>query len=202
MAASGQAGRRVTEGAIRLTGGEWSGARLFSPAGRVARPALAKVRGAIFNVLSGMDGTRVLDLYAGTGALGFEALSRGAAFVTFFERDPDCLEAIRANAAKLRCEAKVRILDGEVASQLAKIEGEGADLAFADPPYADVDVPVEREKFRGVLARLAAEGGLRKGGWLLVEHRARVELPVPEGFVDDERREYGQTGIAIFRAKD
>lgn len=190
----------MTEGAIRLTGGEWSGTRLFSPAGRVARPALAKVRGAIFNVLSGIDGTRVLDLYAGTGALGFEALSRGAAFVTFFERDAACLEAIRANAAKLRCESRTRILEGEVASQLAKVEKEGAHLAFADPPYADVDDEVERAKFRGVLTRLATEGGLRQGGWLLVEHRARVELPAPEGFMVDERRDYGQTAIAIFRA--
>jgi 16S rRNA (guanine966-N2)-methyltransferase len=193
-------GRRVAEGAIRLTGGEWSGARLFSPPGRVARPALAKVRGAIFNVLSGLEGTRVLDLYAGTGALGFEALSRGAAFATFFERDPDCLAAIRASAAKLRCESRVRVLEGDVGSSLAKIEGEGADLAFADPPYADVDDGAERLKFRGMLARLAAEGGLKKEGWLVVEHRARAEFQAPDGFVEDERREYGQTALAIFRA--
>ena len=75
------------EGPIRLTGGAWSGTRLFSPPGRTARPALAKVRGAIFNVLSGLDGAQVLDLYAGTGALGIEALSRGAPRAVFVERE-------------------------------------------------------------------------------------------------------------------
>ena len=185
-------------GPIRLTGGAWSGTRIFSPPGRVARPALAKVRAAIFNVLGAMDGARVLDLYAGTAALSFEALSRGAASATTFERDAECLAAIRASASRLNCASQVRVLEGDVAQRLADVAGEGADLAFADPPYAYVDEPGECEKFRALLSRLKTEGGLRNRGWLVVEHRSRAELEAPSGFALDEIRKYGQTALSFF----
>jgi 16S rRNA (guanine966-N2)-methyltransferase len=192
--------RRPAAGPIRLTGGAWSGTRIFSPPGRVARPALAKVRAAIFNVLGDMEGASVLDLFAGTAALSFEALSRGAAKATVFEQDADCLSAIRESASKLKCESRLRVLDGDVAVRLADVAGEGADLAFADPPYALVDDPVECEKFRALLARLKSEGGLRSGGWLVVEHREGAELAVPPGFSPDEIRRYGQTALSFFTA--
>jgi 16S rRNA (guanine966-N2)-methyltransferase len=188
------------EGLIRLTGGEWRGTRLFSPPGRVARPALAKVRGAIFNVLAGLDGTRVLDLYAGTGARGFEALSRGAASVVFFERDPVCAAAIRASVEKLRCGKRVKIHEGDVAEQLGKEAGAGADLAFADPPYAFVDEDIPRARFVSLLERLHSEGILKPGGWLVVEHRQGTELPTPQGFALDELRTYGQTALSFLQA--
>ncbi|KAF0244696.1 MAG: hypothetical protein FD180_2288 [Planctomycetota bacterium] len=192
--------RAAATGPIRLTGGAWSGTRIFSPPGRVARPALAKVRAAIFNVLGAMDGARVLDLYAGTAALSFEALSRGAASATIFERDAECLAAIRASASKLDCASQLRVLDGDVAHRLTDVAGEGADLAFADPPYAYVDEPAECENFRALLSRLKTEGGLRTGGWLVVEHRSRVELEAPSGFAFDEIRRYGQTALSFFTA--
>ncbi len=188
------------EGLIRLTGGEWRGTRLFSPPGRVARPALAKVRGAIFNVLTGLEGARVLDLYAGTGALGFEALSRGAASVAFFERDPVCAAAIRASAAKLRCGPRVRVHEGDVEVQLETEAGAAADLAFADPPYAFVDEEGPRAVFLGILERLRSKGVLKPGGWLVVEHREGTELPTPRGFALDELRTYGQTALSFLRA--
>jgi 16S rRNA (guanine966-N2)-methyltransferase len=192
--------RGAAPGPIKLTGGAWTGTRIFSPPGRVARPALAKVRAAIFNVLGGLDGARVLDLYAGTAALSFEALSRGAASATVFEQDADCLAAIRASASKLRCESRLRVLDGDVAHRLADVAGQGADLAFADPPYALVDEAGEREKFRGLLARLSSEGALRPGAWLVVEHREGVDLEPPSGFEPDETRIYGQTALSFFTA--
>lgn len=197
--------KRVREGGpapgpIRLTGGEWAGTGLFSPPGRVARPALAKVRAAIFNVLSGLEGAAVLDLYAGTGALGFEALSRGAARATFFERDAACAAAIRASAEKLRCGDRVRLHEGDVAETLSREAGAGADLAFADPPYAFVDEPDARAAFTALLARLRSAGVLRPGGWLVVEHREGAPLEAPQGFVLDERRTYGQTQLSILRA--
>lgn len=192
---------KPAEGPIRLTGGAWSGTRLFSPPGYTARPALAKVRGAIFNVLSGLEGAAVLDLYAGTGALGFEALSRGAAAVAFFERDRDCLAAIRASAAKLRCQDRVRVLEGDLEISLAGVATLGHDLAFADPPYAYVDEPEARAKFLAILARLPAEKSLRPGAWLVVEHREGTELGVPAGYIADETRTYGQTALSFFRVK-
>lgn len=187
-------------GPIRLTGGEWAGTGLFSPPGRVARPALAKVRAAIFNVLSGLEGAAVLDLYAGTGALGFEALSRGAARATFFERDAACAAAIRASAEKLRCGDRVRLHEGDVGETLAREAGAGADLAFADPPYAVVDEPGACASFGALLARLRSGRILRPGGWLVVEHRKGAPFEAPPGFALDERRAYGQTALAFLRA--
>ncbi|MEK7465872.1 MAG: 16S rRNA (guanine(966)-N(2))-methyltransferase RsmD [Planctomycetota bacterium] len=193
--------RGASPGPIRLTGGAWSGTRIFSPPGRVARPALAKVRAAIFNVLGAMEGARVLDLYAGTAALSFEALSRGAASATVFEQDAACLSAIRASASKLKCEPRLRVLDGDVAQRLVEVAGEGADLAFADPPYAFIDEPEAREKFRALLSRLKSEGALRNGAWLVVEHRSSAELNAPSGFTPDEVRKYGQTALSFFTAQ-
>ncbi|MCC6741496.1 MAG: RsmD family RNA methyltransferase, partial [Planctomycetia bacterium] len=181
-------------------GGAWGGTGLFSPPGRVARPALAKVRAAIFNVLSGLEGVAVLDLYAGTGALGFEALSRGAARATFFERDAACAAAIRASAEKLRCGDRARLHEGDVAETLSREAGAEADLAFADPPYALVDEPDARAAFTALLSRLRTDRLLRPGGWLVVEHRKGAPFDPPHGFALDERRAYGQTALAFLRA--
>ena len=115
-------------GPIRLTGGEWAGTGLFSPPGRVARPALAKVRAAIFTVLSGLEGVAVLDLYAGTGALGFEALSRGARFCLFVETDEAAFR--RLDATRPRTAAEWRALrDAWRAFAAARPGGPRADEA-------------------------------------------------------------------------
>lgn len=189
----------VTEGPIRVTGGEWRGTLLFTPPGLTARPALSRVRGALFNIFGPLDGATVLDFFAGTGALGFEALSRGAARAVFFERDGDCLEAIRRSAAKVRAGERARVEAGDVAAGLERVRGLGADLAFVDPPYALIDGEESRPGFLGFLAALPAGGAVRPGGLVCVEHRRGVRLDPPPGYEPDDRREWGQTAVTFLR---
>jgi 16S rRNA (guanine966-N2)-methyltransferase len=191
------AAAEVGEGSIRLTGGVHRGARLFSPPGLGTRPALAKVRGAIFNMLGEVEGLEVLDVFAGTGALGFEALSRGASRATFVERDPACLEAMKRSAEKLRLGDRARIVAGDAYSAAAEVRG--ASIVFVDPPYALVDEATERPRFVSFLSRLAADGVLRPGGWMLVETRDRAKLGEVPGLRVDDRRTWGQTAVWFLR---
>lgn len=194
-------GPEVALGAIRLTGGEWGGTRLFSPPGRTARPALARVRAAVFNILGDVAGARVLDVFAGTGALAFEALSRGAAEAAVCEQDGACLEAIRRSAEKLRAGARLRVISGDVFATARDLAGFRADVAFVDPPYAMVDEPAEREKLRGLLSEMARSGAVRAGATVVVEHRDKAEMAAPEGMAPVEKREYGQTALSFFRVE-
>ncbi|MGH7151836.1 MAG: RsmD family RNA methyltransferase, partial [Planctomycetota bacterium] len=98
---------------MRIIAGEHRGARLLSPEGRTTRPMLDRVRTALFDRLGPLAGARVLDLFAGTGCLGFEALSRGAESCRFVESDPRALAALRANVEKLRMEERARLVRGD-----------------------------------------------------------------------------------------
>ena len=122
---------------MRIIAGEWRGRRLQTPPGMDTRPTADRVRETLFSMLvsrlGAFDGLRVADLFAGSGALGFEALSRGAAFACFVERDGKAAAAIRANAADLGARDRVQIIGG---SALALPRSEPFDLIFADPPYA------------------------------------------------------------------
>jgi 16S rRNA (guanine966-N2)-methyltransferase len=133
---------------MRVVGGSARGRRLHAPAGSTVRPTSDRAREAIFNSLTSLgvlEGAVVLDLFAGTGALGIEALSRGAAAATFVERDRAALTAIRANLDGLGFEGKV--VQGDAVAHAA-LAGP-ADLAFVDPPYAF-------DQWEELLARLDA----------------------------------------------
>ena len=122
---------------MRIIAGEWRGRRLRAPPGIDTRPTADRVRETLFSMLASrlgsFEGLRVADLFAGSGALGLEALSRGAAFACFVETDPNAAAAIRSNAEALGALERVRILGG---SALALPKSEPFDLALADPPYA------------------------------------------------------------------
>src|SRR3954468_19260619 len=118
---------------MRIVAGRWRGRRLVAPPGRTTRPTSDRVREALFSILGPLDGERVLDLYAGSGAVGLEALSRGAAEATLVERDPAALRALRANVEALGADA--RVIAGDVAAFLrsaAQADGH-YDLVFLDP---------------------------------------------------------------------
>ena len=126
---------------MRVVAGELKGRRLAAPVGGATRPTTDRVREAVFNALASLDvvvDARVLDLYAGSGALGIEALSRGAAHCTFVERDRAALAAIDENIATLGLGDRARVL---VADGIAAASRVDADLAFADPPYDFDDWP-------------------------------------------------------------
>lgn len=159
------------------------------------RPTSDRVREAIFNLLinahgNPVAGARVLDLFAGTGALGLEALSRGAAEVTFVDDGAKALALIRANVAKMQAEAACKILRQD-ARKLGANPGAPYGLVFLDPPYG---------KSLGEVALVAA----RTGGWLrpdaMVVWEEGTVLPVPEGFAMADQRKYGDTIVTLLRA--
>jgi 16S rRNA (guanine966-N2)-methyltransferase len=120
---------------VRVVAGEFRGRRLTAPVGGATRPTTDRVREAMFNALTSLDvlvGANVADLYAGSGALGIEALSRGAAHCTFVESDRSALSAVHDNVAKLGITGRTRVISGDVLSMLPRVT---CDLAFADPPY-------------------------------------------------------------------
>src|SRR5258708_36248773 len=129
---------------MRVIAGAYGGRRLQAPRGQATRPTAARVREAFFSILGDIDELSVLDLFAGSGALGIEALSRGAARAVFVERAPRALDALRANLEALGIErdrADVRALDARAAARTARARGETYDLVFLDPPYRQAASP-------------------------------------------------------------
>jgi len=181
---------------VRIVGGEFRGRALASvgkgdDAGRL-RPTSDRVRESLFNILEHsehgtFDDANVLDLFAGTGALGFEALSRGATTVTFVEKGHIGQSLIRKNAELLRCENRTRLI-GRDATKLPDAPNTTFNICFLDPPYS---------KELGERALTAA----KEGGWLapgclvVLEEGTRVQLPA--GFECHDVRQYGDTHIHI-----
>lgn len=181
----------------RIVGGRWRGRRLVTPPGWATRPTAEKVRAAIANALAatgGLDGASVLDLYAGTGALGLELASRGAARVVLVERDRAAQAAIRANIAALDATG-VTLLSGDAAAY-ARMPGDAFDVVVADPPYQR-----SREELGDVLDALQAAGRLRPAADLVLEVSARSgEFDWPEPLHSVRARRYGDTLVCYGRA--
>jgi 16S rRNA (guanine966-N2)-methyltransferase len=182
----------------RIVGGRFGGRRLVTPRGEVTRPTSEKVRAAIGNALTaggGLEGAAVLDLYAGSGALGLELLSRGAATVTLVERDRGALEAMRANVRALEVAAAVTVTPSDVAA-FARLPGPAFDIVVADPPYA-----VDADQLTAALADLVRGGRLRPGADLLIERAHRDgELAWPPPLRPVRSRRYGDTVVHIAAA--
>lgn len=173
---------------MRIVGGKWAGRHLTSPADRRVRPTAEHVRDALLTRLEGvLPGARVLDLFAGTGALGLEAMSRGARYADFVETRPASLHALKANVAALHVREKTRIFKKDALPFAAALEAGAYDVAFADPPYESrmLDRLIDTwtaTPFASVLA---------------VEHAATHPLP-PGG----ERHLYDEnTAVTLYRAK-
>ncbi|HUB36871.1 MAG TPA: 16S rRNA (guanine(966)-N(2))-methyltransferase RsmD [Solirubrobacteraceae bacterium] len=176
---------------MRVIGGRYGGRRLRAPGGRTTRPTGERVREAVFSMLGDLRGMRALDLFAGSGALGIEALSRGAEQVVFVERDRHALSVLRANLASLELgepRAIVRAQDAEPALRRARERRETYDLLLIDPPYRQASA-----WGAGLSASLPAL--LAPGARLVSEsdRRAPLHLELP---LRRERR-YGDTLIRI-----
>ncbi len=175
----------------RIIAGEHRGRRLLVPPGTGTRPTADRAREGLFSSLLSLldiDGAEVLDLYAGSGALGLEALSRGAGHATLVDDDPMALTALRANVEALGALATVVASD---AAQFLARAGATYDLVLVDPPY-DVDVdPVLRDVAQH----------LTPGGVLAVERRTRGGEPAcPPGLVAERNRRYGEATLWYFSA--
>jgi 16S rRNA (guanine966-N2)-methyltransferase len=155
------------------------------------------VREALFMSLGDLESLRVVDLFAGSGALGIEALSRGAAFVHFVDSDRNARETLARNLATLGADARSKVWPLTLPRGLSRLEEElrAADLVLADPPYGGADA-------RAVLAVLGRTGALRPGTRVVVERHQKDELPQAEGALVLEReRRYGETVVNLYDAK-
>lgn len=190
---------------LRIIGGRHRGARLDVPRIGDLRPTLDRVRENIFNILlhrffdGTLSGVRVLDVFAGSGAYGLEALSRGADHATFIDAHPVALATIRGNAESLKESARVTLLkrDGRALGNPPAGAGGPASLAFLDPPYGRDLVPT-------ALSALAAHGWLVAGAACVVETGARDCLQVPLGFtcLDERVMRIGKITFLGFDAED
>ncbi|HEV2999774.1 MAG TPA: 16S rRNA (guanine(966)-N(2))-methyltransferase RsmD [Solirubrobacteraceae bacterium] len=174
---------------MRIVAGRFGGRRLTAPPGRDTRPTSDRVREALFSILGPLDGEAVLDLYAGSGALGIEALSRGAGSAVFVERDTRALAALRANLDALGVRADVRRGDALAALREARKRGETYDLVLCDPPYRLA--PGLGRPLGEALAPVLADGAR-----VVTESDRRTPLDLDLEPLIDERR-YGDTLIRI-----
>ena len=178
---------------LRITGGELRGRRLRSARGSGLRPTSERVRGAIFSIVGrdAVEGARVLDLYAGTGALGIEALSRGAVWADFVEFGGGRCREIRDRLRELGLEDRSLVYVGKTSTVLATLSA-AYDLVFADPPY-------EMDEWESVMYLLDARGLVSEGGQVVAEHRGGTDLA--EGYGGLRKitsRRYGDTAVSIY----
>jgi 16S rRNA (guanine966-N2)-methyltransferase len=182
---------------MRIVGGRLRGRALSTPKSHAIRPTADRLREALFNILvhaygDPIGGARVLDLFAGTGALGLEALSRGAAFALFVDRSAEARALIRANVAALGLGGVTRIFRRDACTLGRAHPLEPFALAFLDPPYGEALV-------QPALASAAAGGWLAPGALVVVEEAAKAGFSAPEGFVELERRSYDDSALIMLR---
>jgi 16S rRNA (guanine966-N2)-methyltransferase len=177
---------------VRIIAGQFRGRPLQAPAGSATRPTADRVREALFSMLASRLGSfedlRVADLYAGSGALGLEAISRGAGHSTFVDNESKAQAAIKVNAAKLGVTDQVRIAAG---SALALPRSDPFDLIFADPPYSP-------GSGSAVVKAVADSGWLAPGGWMAVETDRRDPVDRMDYMLELER-EIGRARITLLR---
>lgn len=175
---------------MRIVAGEWGGRRIGAPPGMATRPTTDRVREAWMSAVAGhLPGARVLDLFAGSGALGLEALSRGAESAVFVEQAPAALKVLRANAEALGAGGRARIVRGDAVKFAKELEAGAFDLAFADPPYG--------QGFAEALAGQFAEVPFAR--LLCIEHGRGDALPELPGA---RTRRYGDTLLTFLPAPE
>jgi 16S rRNA (guanine966-N2)-methyltransferase len=178
---------------IRIISGQFGGRKIEAPDNSRTHPMSERIRNALFNSIGGeVVGSEVLDAFAGTGAIGLEALSRGAKAVTFVERDRIAAKILGKNVTTLAAEDQATIIRTSVANWLDNSNPELFDLIFADPPYHDPQF--------STVSRLY--GLLKPGGLMILSHPGRSEAPTKPGVVVVDNRSYGNADLTFYRRKD
>jgi 16S rRNA (guanine966-N2)-methyltransferase len=183
---------------MRITGGRLRGRILKCPFSGRIRPTSDRLRETIFNILihaygNPVEGARVLDVFAGTGAMGFDALSRGACFALFVEQNAEACAIIGANVQALGLERGARVLRRDARKPGFSPQGEKFDLVFLDPPYGRGLVPP-------ALAALREGHGLAKDALLVIEESAAEAVDLPQGIAVRESRRFGAAQIVLAAA--
>ena len=182
---------------MRIIGGEWRGRRLYAPEGMETRPTSDRVREALFNILQGrLAGARVLDLYAGSGALSLEALSRGAESAALADPSRKAVQAIRRNAELCGAQERIQVWATTWQQALPQLAGRRFTLVFLDPPYR------QREAYSEAARRLREENLLEEDALLVLEHARGAEIEsLPEEFEIFDTRRYGDTCLSLARER-
>ncbi len=186
---------------MRVIAGSAKGRRLRAGKGRAVRPTADKVKGALFNILASrfdLQSAGILDLFAGSGGLGIEALSRGAGHVTFVDESAAAIRVLRDNLRACRMEEAARVLSVPVPRALAQLARQQVhfDGVLLDPPYGQGLVDQ-------TLAAIAAHGLVRPGGWAMVEHHVDETPAAAYGPLRlTQARRYGKTALALFVASE
>lgn len=182
---------------MRIVGGRLRGRKLAVPKSQHIRPTTDRVRESLFNILEhnypeNLDGARVLDVFAGTGALGIEALSRGAAYALFVENGAEARGLLQQNVQTLGLTGNSGIFKGD-ATKLGPCHPQlRFDLVFADPPYG-------KNLGEKAFEALSAQGWLVDGALVVLEETKAVLPGATDGFAELERRDFGETTLGIFR---
>ncbi len=178
---------------MRIIGGTARGTVIDAPQGQDTRPTLDRVRENVFNILQRqLRDARVLDLFSGSGAMAFEALSRGARSAVLVDKDRQAHQVEQRNSRKLRMEDRCQLLLMDWTVAVARLRQSGAqfDLVFLDPPYAMHDLRGVMDALRPLLSRDAV---------IVVEHEAKAFPSTPDGFDLYDSRRYGIAGVSFFR---
>ncbi|MFZ2125626.1 MAG: 16S rRNA (guanine(966)-N(2))-methyltransferase RsmD [Candidatus Saccharimonadales bacterium] len=175
---------------LRIIAGRFGGRTIKAPTGRVTHPMSDRVRGSLFNMINNrLDGADVLDIFAGTGSLGLEALSRGAEKATFVERDRIASRILDENIKLLGVSDVTEATQIGASTWIDKNPDKRFDIIFADPPYDDMQL--------GVVTRLG--GLLKPGGMLVLSHPEKAALPEIEGLEVVEDRGYGGAWLRLWK---
>ena len=174
---------------MRLIAGRYGGRTISAPDTPRTHPMGERIRGSLFNILGDISEARVLDAFAGSGALGLEALSRGAASVVFIERDKAAQKHIVANITTLGVQTSSQLISTSVAKWDETAQQQSFDLIFADPPYFDLQL--------STLSRLVKY--LKTNGLMVVSYPGRESAPTVNGVVVVDKRSYGDAALAFYR---
>ncbi len=175
---------------VRITSGKLRGRVISAPSGRLTHPMSSRVRGSLFNIIDKeLQGAEILDVFAGTGALGFEALSRGAKHVTFIERDRVASKILGENITTLGVGEFTTLITTGVRAWVNKNINKSYDIIFADPPYNNLQLSTV-----SLLTSL-----LKPNGLMVLSYPGRGELPTVQGVVVVDNRSYGTAALTFYR---
>ena len=178
---------------VRIIAGRFGGRFLQAPSGKVTHPMGERVRSALFNSIGGnIENAKVLDVFAGSGAVGLEALSRGASDVTFVERDRTALKILNENIKELDVEDDTIVIKTTVSNWLETTNTDEFDFIFADPPYYNPQFSTVKRLF----------GLLKPGGCMILSHTGSSEVPTKNGIVVVDNRSYGNAHLTVFRREE
>ncbi|MDO5714250.1 MAG: 16S rRNA (guanine(966)-N(2))-methyltransferase RsmD [Tissierellia bacterium] len=182
---------------MRIISGSRRGLQLKAPKGECTRPSEDRIKENMFNLLGPIQqNTRVLDCFAGSGALGLEAISRGATYGLFFEINGKAFRVLNENIKKANFESLCHVFCKDALKALEKYEDEGFDYVFIDPPYS------KEHLYKKVLNQIASNNLLNQDGFLMIERSEDINFDCPDYFIPVKTRKYRGTVIEIWRKRE